>query len=90
MREPSTSSRVDFSVTCSNYWQSLLRFGLPCVILYRGIDYGLFRMAAGNAGLRYPWRVDLIMDLPLLFLFTTIWWGLMRQIAGRKRKSEQG
>jgi hypothetical protein len=52
MRERWTLDRL--SLKCTNYWQSVLRFGLPVVILYRGTDYVGFHMTAGNVGLRYP------------------------------------
>ncbi len=77
------------SLKCANYWQSVLRFGLPLVILYRGTDYALFRMTAGAVGVRYPWRVAVVTDIPLLFLVSTLWWWLMREMVSLKRKNHQ-
>jgi hypothetical protein len=90
MHEPSTWNLEHVSLKCASFWQSVLRFGLPCIILYRGIDYASFRMITGKAGLLYPWHVAAIMDVPLMFLVSAIWWGLMRQIAAWKQKNQVG
>lgn len=47
------------SLKCAHYWQSVLLFGLPVTILYRGIDYAFFRIIAGKPGVLYPWRLAL-------------------------------
>jgi hypothetical protein len=73
---------------CANYWQSVLLFGLPLTVLYASIDYAAFRVTAGRLGLQYPWRVEAIGDVGLMFLASTIWWGLMRQLVAWKRKSQ--
>ena len=90
MPEPFTRKLAQGSLKCANYWQSLLRFGLPVMILYRGIDYAAFRIIASNVGLRYPWRPAVIMDVPVMFLISTVWWWLMREIAAWKQKNQQG
>lgn len=76
------------SVKCSSYWQSLLRFGLPFIILYRGIDYTVFRTITHKPG-AYPWETTVAMDVPLMFFVAAVWWGLMRQLAAWKRRSER-
>jgi hypothetical protein len=87
------SSRWDLehvSLKCANYWQSVLRFGLPFIILYRGIDYAGFRMTTHRVGVSYPWRTTVIaMDIALVFFVSAIWWGLMRQLVAWKRKSQE-
>ena len=75
------------SAKCSSYWQSVLRFGLPCIVLYRGIDYLAFRATTGTMGPSYPWRITLPSDLALVFMMATIWWALMRQLAAWKHKN---
>ena len=70
----------------SKYWRSILFFGLPFVVLYRGIDYMIFWLTTGKSGLVYPWRLVTIMDIPLMFLVSAIWWAIMRQLAAWKRK----
>jgi hypothetical protein len=77
------------SLKCANYWQSVLRFGLPVVILYRGSDYALFRMTARAVGVPYPWRVAAVTDIPLVFLMSTLWWWVIREIVSLKRKNQQ-
>lgn len=84
-----TRKLVQGSLRCANYWQSVLRFGLPWVILYRGMDYAGFRITTGNTGLPYPWRVAAITDIPVMFLVSTLWWALMREIAAWQRKNQQ-
>ncbi len=76
------------SLKCANYWQSVLRFGAPFAVLYGGLDYLLFRLTSGRMAVRYPWRAQLLRDIILMFLTSTIWWGLMRQLASWKRKSQ--
>jgi hypothetical protein len=90
MPERFTWSLTELCSKCSNYWQSVVRFGLPFAVLYGGINYAAFRMSVGNAGLRFPWRVETMMDAAVMFLASTIWWGLMRQLAGWKRKNQWG
>jgi len=75
---------------CSKYWQSVLLFGLPLIVLYRGIDYAIFRMTTDKVGVLCPWRVTASMDVLLVFLVSAIWWRLMRQIAGSRRKNQVG
>jgi hypothetical protein len=88
MHKPLTWSLGKISLKCSHYWQSVLLFGLPVTVLYRGIDYAIFRLTAEKAGLLYPWSVAATMDVPLMLLVSAIWWGLMRQIAAWKRKDK--
>lgn len=90
MGKPPTWTLEKISLKCSNYWQSVLLFGLPLIVLYRGIDYAIFRITIDKAGLPYPWRVTATMDVLLMFLVSAIWWGLMRQIAGSRRKNQEG
>jgi hypothetical protein len=73
----------------ANYWQTVLRFGLPFVALYQGLDYVIFRIVLGDPMVRYPWPVKVAADVPFMFLVSTIWWLLMRQIATWKRKIQQ-
>lgn len=75
------------SLKCSNYWQSVLRFGLPFIILYRGIDYAIFRTITQRLG-AYPWRTTIAMDVLLMFFVSAVWWGLMRQLVAWRRKSQ--
>jgi hypothetical protein len=87
MQKPPKWTLEQMSLRCLSYWQSVLRFGLPFIILYRGTDYASFRIISGNVGLRYPWRLAAAMDIPVMLLASAIWWGLMRQIAAWKRKN---
>jgi len=89
MQRPRTWTLEQISLRCSSYWQSVLRFGLPATVLYRGIDYAAFRIITGKPRLLYPsWRAVAIMDISLMLLLSAIWWGLMRQIAASKRKNQ--
>src|SRR5437588_7504231 len=89
MHKPHTLALEQIILMCSSYWQSVLRFGLPATVLYRGIDYAAFRIITGKPRLLYPsWRAVAIMDISLMLLLSAIWWGLMRQIAASKRKNQ--
>jgi hypothetical protein len=85
MADPSSKKLILESSRWTNYWQSVLRFGLPFIVLYRGTDYLIFRIAKGNAGLPYSWWPVLMMDVPVLFVVSGLWWFYWREIA-RKRK----
>jgi hypothetical protein len=77
------------SIKCANYWQSVLLFGVPFTVLNNSTDYLIFRLTAGKAAVHYPWRVHLLGDVALMFLASTIWWGLMRQLVSWKQKSQE-
>ncbi|HXU19462.1 MAG TPA: hypothetical protein VN788_02650 [Verrucomicrobiae bacterium] len=78
---------VRFSELCSKYssfWQSLLRFGLPFILIYYLVNYIIFRVTLKNTGLQYPWKSAVIPDVFFMFLVSAVWWIVMRQFAGRK------
>jgi hypothetical protein len=75
---------------CSSYWRSVLFFGLPFTILYRGIDYLIFCITTQNSRFVYPWSATLKWDIFLLFVASFIWWALMRQLVSWKRKYYAG
>jgi hypothetical protein len=91
MREPFTRKLAESSVClkCANYWQSVFRFGLPFILIYRGIEYAAFRMTAGKMRLPFPWRFELPMDILVMFVASTLWWLLMREIAAWRRKNQE-
>jgi hypothetical protein len=89
-REPYTTklAQSSYCLKCASYWQSVLRFGLPWIILYRAIDYVSFRVISrGGRALRYAWQVSLPIDLGTMLFVALLWWLLMREIAAWKRKS---
>lgn len=71
---------------CSNYWLSILLFGLPFIVVYRGIDYLVFRVSTHGSEFGYPWRSTVKWDVLLVFLVSFIWWALMRQLQTWKQK----
>jgi hypothetical protein len=81
MRERRTGILDRWILHCTNYWQSVLRIGLPFIILYRGFSYAMFRIIAGNFAWSYPWRRIVIPDVVYMFLVSTILWVLARQLA---------
>lgn len=82
-------SLEQLSLKHCSYWQSVLCFGLPCIVLYGLLNYALFRLATGNVGLRYPWRSVIVPDIAYMFLVSTVWWIFMRQLAASKRGSKE-
>jgi hypothetical protein len=73
----------------TNYWQAVLRVGLPFIVLYRGTDYLIFRIVNGNCiGLRYPWRFAVVMDVVTMLILSTLWWSLMRSGFGKHRRPD--
>ena len=89
MSDPFMQKLADGSLKCANYWQSVLRFGLPWMVLYDVIDYRGFRLSTGNVGLRYHWRITIVAGVPVMFIVSTIWWALMREIASWKQKNQR-
>lgn len=87
MFDPRTRDRDHLSGRFATLWQSVFRFGLPFIILYLGTDYLAFRLTTAHSGLAYPWRSVLVPDIALMFIVSGLWWGLMRQLALRKRKN---
>lgn len=71
------------------YWQSVLRFGLPFVVLYYGSNYLTFRFTVGATGRRYPWGSTTVRAVIVMFFVSTLWWLLMREIAAWKRKNRE-
>lgn len=75
---------LDFYKKTTNYWQAVLRVGLPVTGFYRATQYLIFYIGKGNvAGLRYPWRFSLLMDVITIFALSTLWWSLMRSVFGK-------
>jgi hypothetical protein len=62
--------------------KAVLCFGLPWAILYRGINYFIFRMAAGDSGLHYPWLLYVGIDIPIMLGVSALWWLLWKRRAG--------
>ncbi len=80
---------VEFYKKTTNYWQAVLRVGLPIIALYRGTDYLIFRVLKGNlVRLQYPWRFSVIMDVITIFILSTLWWSLMRSGFGKHRRAD--
>ena len=92
MGEPLTRKLAGsgYIMKCVNFWQAVLRFGLPFIILFRGIDYMFFRVARGNAPLPYPWGFDLATDSLVTLFVSVLWWLYAREVAALRRKNEQG
>jgi hypothetical protein len=92
MREPLCTRKLaesSFVFKFEKYWQSVLRLGLPFVILVYGSNYVAFRLAGGTSGRHYPWVSQIIAAVIVMFFVSTIWWLLMREIAAWKRKNQQ-
>jgi hypothetical protein len=54
------------------YWQAVIRFGLPFGVVVLGIDYTVFRIT--NHGLRYSWGSHIVEDVLMTFVASTAWW----------------
>jgi hypothetical protein len=81
----------EFYSKTTNYWQALLRVGLPFIVLYRGTDYLIFRVMKGNrVGLHYPWWFAVTMDVITMLILSTLWWSLMRSGFGKHRRPDNG
>ena len=81
---------VEFYKETTNYWQAVLRVGLPIIALYRGTHYLIFRVEATNlVRLQYPWRFGVIMDVITIFIISTLWRSLMRSGFGKHRRESE-
>jgi len=66
----------------TNYWQALLRFGLPSTVLFNLIDYLRFRAGATtNSAVQFDWGLTISLSVPVMFIVSAIWCLLMRRIA---------
>lgn len=91
MSEPFTQKLAESAIClkCANYWQSLLRFGVPFFILYNLVDYIWFRFTTEGA-LGYPWDFQIAVAAFAALVASTIWWLIMREIAALRRKTQRG
>ena len=62
--------------------RSLVTFGIPWVILYRSIDYVIFRIE-NHAAVRYPWGFSILLDIPIALIAATLWWLFMCRLMRR-------
>ncbi len=76
---------TEFYKKTTNYWQAVLRVGLPIITLYRASHYLAFFITMGTVTLHYPWRFAVIMDVITIFVLSTLWWSLMRSGFGKQR-----
>jgi hypothetical protein len=70
----------------ANYWQAVICFGLPIVVIFRLFNYLMFSALHAGHGGRYPALSILKVDVPAVFILSTVWWAFMRFIASRKRE----
>jgi hypothetical protein len=75
----------EFYAKTTNYWQAVLRVGLPFVVLYRGADYLIFRiMKDSRARFHYlPWQAAVVIDVVTVLILSTLWWSVMRSVFGK-------
>jgi len=70
-----------------SYSQSLLRFGLPVIILYRAQDYFWFRVIDHNPANQYSWRFYLALDIPVTLFMAAFWQRIENKRWARKCES---
>ncbi len=90
MHEPLFTKKLAagrFVFRFEKFWQSVLWFGLPFVILYHGSNYLAFRVATSRHPAAYPWARAITSAVLTMFAVSIIWWLLMREIAAWKRKN---
>lgn len=90
MSEPFTKKLAESSacLKCANYWQSVVRVGLPFIIFFQGIDYVVSRIT-GKTALTHPWWLTAIMSILAMFTVSTLWWVLMREVAASRQKNQE-
>ena len=89
MSERRKLSFTELCVKYGSFRRSVLRFGLPFIVIYYIVNYIIFRAAKGNAGVRYPWERVIIPDLLYLFLVSALWWILMRVVSRAYKKGKE-
>lgn len=74
----------------ASFWQALVFFGLPFILLYRGVDYIHFRMITAKVCLRYPWKIYLPMDVLVMFFVSLLWYGYRRALLKAEQPRQGG
>jgi hypothetical protein len=75
---------ADFYRKTANYWQAVLRVGLPVIVIYRACHLFFFWLAGGKpSGASYPWRFAVIVDPLAVFIVATVWWSAVRSVFGK-------
>jgi hypothetical protein len=71
---------------CTSYWQSILRIGIPFILVVRGSNYVQFRMAARESGAKYPYPFpsELIVDVCVVLFVSAVFCWLTRKLAALK------
>jgi hypothetical protein len=77
---------IHWCLGSANYRQAVIRFGLPIVVILRLFNYLMFSALRPSHGARYPALSILKVDVPAVFILSTVWWLFMRFIASRKRE----
>jgi len=79
---------TDFYKKTTNYWQAVIRVGVPMIVMYRVIHYLTFLIAGDSSVGRYPWRFAAVIDPIMILLLSTVWWSLMRSGFGKPSSTD--
>jgi hypothetical protein len=91
MHEPLKWKLAGGSPRGPSLWQSVLRFGLPFILLFHVIGYAISRMNRDRSTwLLHPWWLEIIGDVFLLFFVSAFWRRIVRESGTWKDKKRQG
>lgn len=88
--DPFAGKFGQYWLKCASYWQSILRVGIPFILIVRGINYVEFRMAAQNSGAKYPYFFpgELIADVCIVLFVSAVFSWILRRLATPKKNNE--
>lgn len=91
MERPFTSKLAEgnFVFKYAKFRMSLLRVGLPFVLIREALMYGSFLVEVHDSRLHYPWKFELVVSVPLALFVSAAWWFLMREIAAWKLRDRE-
>lgn len=90
--DPFAGKLGQYWLKCANYWQAILRIGIPLILIVRGINYVEFRMAVRHSGARYPYFLsfwsEFIIDICIALVVSAVFCWMVRKFAALKQKNQ--
>jgi hypothetical protein len=88
--ERCVESVIHWCLRGANYWQAVIRFGLPVVAVFLLVPELFFIALTGSHGAKFLVLSILRLDLPAVLILSTAWWALMRLVSSQRRGRAPG